>query len=208
MAFDFAFNFRLTSGYVTDPTYAVPGLAEVFPHTYTNADGLSVNGGWTGIVQPGENNASGNDPRLAGCRYANNAGTTREFQIDLSSGSAPGAGNYAIDLAMGYAPGGARQDFQILDTATLLIDGTAGGAGIATATGHYLDATLADVAATTSWTGTPAVKTFATTTVNIHIGISAIALYTTMPHFRLTLQEAPAGLAIPVLLAQYRQRRS
>lgn len=186
MAFDMGFNFRGTAGYVTDQSYAVPVLAEAYPHTYTNVDGYSVNGGFTGAATTGADRDSTNEARLAGINFQSNGGPDT-FQVDLASGSAPGAGDYSVDLAMGDANITRPQSFKLFDTSTLLIDGTNGGAGITTAEDEYVDATLALVTATTTWTGTPAVKTFATTLVKLTGGIDAIGSVTTMAHFRLTL---------------------
>jgi hypothetical protein len=103
MPFDMGFNFRGTSGYVTDPSYAVPVLGEAYPNTYTNADGKSLNGGWTLAVSILDR-ASTNDPRIAGINY--HFSSPRWFLLDLASGSAPGAGVYTVDIAYGDAGGG------------------------------------------------------------------------------------------------------
>ena len=186
MAFDMGWNPRGTAGYVTDQSFAVPFLNEAYPHTYTNVDGYSVNAGaliWLSSID----RDSSNDPRLAG-RGATNSESGRGIQIDLSSGSAPGAGPYTIDLAMGDIEGPWTQDFQVLDGATVLIDGSA---GYVTAAHHYIDATLTDVAATTTWTGTPVSKTFAGTTAKIVLGSTGVV---TLAHFRLTLEGSAANV--------------
>ena len=194
MAFDLAFNFRATAGFVTDPAYGVPTLAETYPHTYTNGNGYSINAGWSsGTTPTAYNDDAGNDPRIAGENYRDNVnGSPSVFTVDLSSGSAPGAGNYTVDLAMGAASYGTLQHYQLLDTSTLLIDGTNGGSGFSTLTDHFRDATVADVAATTSWTGATSEETFATTTVNLSVGGIAGGSWTTPAHFRLTLQAGAA----------------
>lgn len=208
MAFDMGFNFRSTA--VTGQSYAVAVLAtHAYPTGYTNVDGFSVNAGWTSAPLAVDR-ASGNDARIAGINYKTHAtGGPRTFQVDLSSGSAPGAGNYLVDIAMGDAGAAQLQDFKLLDTSTVLIDGTNGGAGFATLSGHYRDATLTDIAATTTWTGTQVAKTFATTLAKLTINFDDIVNFVdadTVAHFRLTLQVSQS--VIPVLMAQYRQRRS
>jgi hypothetical protein len=193
MSFDMGFNFRGTAGYVTDQAYAVPVLGEAYPHTYTNGNGDSVNAGWTSAPAGIANRAAGNDARLAGINYSQNNLGACDFQVDLSSGSAPGAGTYTIDLAFGDASFANDQDFRVLDNTTILIDG-GGGTPIHTATGHYLDATVTDVAATTSWTGTTVNKTFATTTCLLRNAVPpGAASNSTAAHFRLTA----AGAAVP-----------
>lgn len=184
MAFDMGFDYRATAGFVTDPSYAVPVLAEVYPHTYTNVDGKSINAGWATAPNPVDSSA-GNDPRIAGVNYDF---VQNDFQVDLSSGSAPGAGDYTLDCAVGFQSDTFTQRFQIRDTSTVLID----SGDVITASGHYIDATLSDVAATTTWTGATTVKTFATTLVVFRIRITGVI--TTLAHFRLTLQTpTPSG---------------
>ena len=47
--------------------------------------------------------------------------------------------------------------------------------------------TVADVAATTTWTGATVNKTFATTTAKVGIAKDNVGSYTLLAHFRLTL---------------------
>ena len=192
MTYDLAWSFREHANYTTDPSYAVPGLAETYPHTYTAANGYSSNAGWVTTAPAAGEYASGNDPRLTGGNFTNTGGASMVFQVDLASGSAPGAGTYTVDWALGFAFSGAGHyaDHKLFDDTTLLIDATNGGAGYSLAVNHYLDATLADVTATTSWTGATASKTFATTTCKVLMCPDSIAgsPYVAIAHFRLTLQ--------------------
>lgn len=187
MAFDMGFNFRGTSGYVTDGAEGVPVLAEVYPHTYTNGNGDSINAGFvSGSGQGAANRSTGVDARLAGINYD---GGTDDFQVDLSSGSAPGAGDYTVDLAVGDSGGGPHsgQVFWVKDNTTTLIDGSG---PYSTAQNHFIDATLTDVAGGTTWAGTAVSKTFASTTAKF--GFNGQAAVTYLAHFRLTKQEAAA----------------
>jgi hypothetical protein len=201
MAFDFGFDFRGTSGYVTDPSYASVVLGENYPNTYTNGAGKSINAGFTvaGQVNPLDRDNT-QDPRIAGTNYEANDGYNNFFQVDLSSGSAPGAGTYSVDLAMGAFISAGKQCFKLLDTTTLLIDGTFGGAGQDTSAGHFIDATLTDVTGGATWTGTPVTKTFATTLAKLSIGTLALSGSTFPAHFRLTLQAAGAAAFPPRML--------
>jgi hypothetical protein len=184
MTFDFAWDYRATSSFVTDPLYASFEGGSVFPHTYTNANGDSINAGWDGA--PGTFDvANTNDPRIAGMSFNS---TPVTFTVDLSSGSAPGAGDYAIDLASPTRI--ARTNFAVKDNATTLI----AQSDVAMAANHYIDATLADVTATTTWTGTPVVKTFATTTCLFVLNPAAID-FPGLAHFRLTLQGGASASA-------------
>lgn len=209
MPFDMGFNARSTAGYVTDPSWGVPLLAENYPKTYTNGDGYSVNGGWSpNWNASGYNRASGNDPRLAGINNIANGGAgTSTFTVDLSSGSAPGAGTYTVDLALGDASANQKQDFILKDNTTTKIDGTNGGSGIATLAGHFIDATITDVAATTTWTGTTTSVTFATTTVALVVGPDSCGGNSQVAHFRLTLVSG-SGSIVPILMTAYRHRWS
>jgi hypothetical protein len=186
MPFDLGFNFRNTGGFVTDPAYAVPVLGETYPHTYTNGNGQSLNAGWDAI-DLGQDRANTNDPRIAGANLISGAGGPCTFTCNLASGSAPGAGAYTVDLACGEQDISRTVDFKVFDSTTMLIDGTNGGAGFSPTTHHYIDATVTDVAATTTWTGTPVAKTFATTTVKFTMAIHSLSNYDAVAHFRLTL---------------------
>ena len=190
MPFDMAFDFRSTSGYVTDPSYAVPVLNEAYPHTYTNADGKSLNGGWDNPASISKDDRRSDvDARIAG-QNRNVTAFARTFTLDLSSGSAPGAGTYTIDWALGDPDASSSVDFKLEDNGATLIDATNGGSGFSVANAHLLDATLADNAASASWAGATVSKTFSTTTCQIVNNPDGLSLLSPIAHFRLTLQEA------------------
>lgn len=185
-AFDMGFDFRNTAGFVTDAAYGVPALDDAYPHTYTNANGVSINAGWDGSVGA-QDRVGTNDPRIAGIAYRPNTGTAKLFKVDLASGSAPGAGTYLVDVAIGgINDAQVVQNFKVLDDATVLIDGTNGGAGYSIASGHFIDATLTDVTASVTWTGTQVSKVFATTTAQIGTGWLVSGDNVLLNHFRLT----------------------
>ena len=202
MPFDMGFNFRATSGYVTDPAYGVPVLGEAYPHTYTNTNGNSINAGWTvGPGGTGDRNA-GVDVRVAGINYIT-PGNTGTFQADLSSGSNPGSGDYTIDLAAGdHFSAWTYDSFLVKDNTTTLISFS----GTTSNPNNYFDATGTNRSpGTGAWNGVTSAKTFATTTVVVTFGTAST--YSTLAHFRLTLTSA-AQSVVPVLMAQYRQRRN
>lgn len=202
MAFDMGFDFRGTAPFVTDPTYGVPVLGEAYPHTYTASNGNSINAGFDSTAHTTPANRTGtNDPRIAGAVFVGNfISFNTNFQVDLSSGSAPGAGTYTVDLAFGDSGAARTHEFKLLDTSTVLIDGTNGGSGIATLTGHFVDATLSDVAATTTWTGATVSKTFATTLAKLGVAYTDLGDNSTYAHFRMTLQAAGASFGSMGLL--------
>lgn len=184
------FDYRATSSFVTDPSYGVPVLLEAFPHTYTNGGGFSVNAGITQGFSATVDRSATNDPRIAGVNYQSPSAITAIFKVDLNSGSAPGAGNYSIDLAAGDTPAGRHYSFvQVLDGSTTLINfnGTTAGGG------HYFDATGTDITASSSWTGTPVTKSFATT--NAFFQMSSTDDFACIAHFRMTLQAAGSNVA-------------
>jgi hypothetical protein len=198
MAFDMGFDFRATGGYVTDPAYGVPVLAETYPHTYTNSDGYSINGGWDTLLNIGfVDGSTSNDPRIAGTQWFQNA-VKHTFIVDLSSGSAPGAGSYALDGAFGQPAGGGTYGQRVVvydDTSALIsLPGPT-----ATSADHFMDLTGSVISATTTWTGTPVTKTFATTTVKVAGGDDSSGDYSSFAHFRLTLQGGGGGGAAPAL---------
>src|SRR6266404_4186055 len=90
MAFDFAWDFRNTLPFVTDPLFATfaqnPG-AEPFPHVYTNGNGLTVTAGYVlGTGDFGDADRSNTvDPRIAGVYFNNNSSGSSLFKIDLAS---------------------------------------------------------------------------------------------------------------------------
>jgi len=98
MSADFGFNFRGTSGYVTDglnETYVL-GLADTYP---TLRGGVTF--GWVTLGAGGvadRNNAL--DRRLAGVNFGSGAPTS-DFRVDL-----PASGAYVIHLGLGDAGGG------------------------------------------------------------------------------------------------------
>ena len=189
MAFDLGFNFRGTAEFVTDPSFGVPVLAEAYPNTYTAANGYSINAGWTTAMSAANRDAT-NDARIAGINY----GSTQIFQVDLSSGSAPGAGTYTIDIAAGDAASDNEASYKLFDTTTVLIDGTNGGVGVTTGAADKYQSAVPNeiITATTTWTGTTAVKAFATTTATLQL-FDISSGTPVMAHFRLTLQGGGAA---------------
>jgi len=112
MAWDKGFNFRGTSGYVTDganETYVL--LGDAYPVTRNG-----VTFGWLSAPSSGDRDST-IDRRLAGINYtANDGASQRDFQIDL-----PAAGDYIISLALGDH--GFTQTYQywrLLDNTTVL----------------------------------------------------------------------------------------
>ena len=192
MAFDMGWDFRLTPAACTDDIHwGVPVINEAYPHTYTNGDGQSVNAGWDSPVTGGLDDANNNDPRIVGVNYMSPADPLRQFHVDLSSGSAPGAGTYLVDAAWGQVTNPRTYTTMAVRDNTTAVVGPF--SGTTAAGGHFFDATGTDITASTTWTGTRVSKTFAST--NAYIEMQSATDYPCVCHFRLTLQ---AGGAAPV----------
>lgn len=191
MVWDFAWDFRATENFVTDPTYAVWVPAQpgpyAFPHTFTNVNGDSVDAGWVTIGSGAEGNGTASDdPRIAGAVIVFNGESTGVFRVDLSTGTAPGAGTYAIDIAMGRGTDIGTNSGRVKDNTTIVVDLTNGGLGYATVAAHYIDATGTDRSATTTWNGVTVNAAFSSTTVNLEFGMSGNTYRSYLAHFRLT----------------------
>jgi hypothetical protein len=190
MAFDMGFDFRQTAGYVTDNgNWGVPQLDEIYPHTYTNGDGQSINAGWTIQCDGFGNDSNTVDARIAG-RCNSSALQAPNFKIDLSSGSAPGAGTYTMDLAIGRATSTTTAIFQVKDDTSVVLQVAAPGTSLGV--NHFLDATLTDVTGSGTWAGTPITQAFSSTTVNVVLNQSVDTFNVSLAHFRLTLQAGGA----------------
>lgn len=115
--YDFGFNFRLSSAFVTDPagtiyfTSGFTGAAYRYP-TLQNVGGVSVQAGWTSAAQLLARDRSASiDPRLAGLLGDNNL-STGVFRITL-----PTSGEWQISLAVGdQSFAGSVAYYDILDS--------------------------------------------------------------------------------------------
>ncbi|SRR5713101_282079 len=188
MAFDSGWDFRATAPFVTDPPFAAFASTEAYPFTYTNGNGLSVNGGWTTPPVAAENEVATWDPRIAG-RVRYDPGNTGVFQVDLNSGSAPGPGTYLNDVAFGVeGPGGVLWAAgAIKDNGVTIIDVTNGGAGFSDGDNHFRDAMAADVIATVLWTGAQATKAFSSNLAQMVLTPLPGGDFHGVAHFRITL---------------------
>lgn len=171
MAWTKGFNFRSSSGFVTDgtdETYVIGtgvGPTDNYPTTRN-----SVTFGWTntfGSVPQDRDRNSGIDRRLAGCHFwdAGGAAFPGLFRVDLTA-----TGDYVIRLAAGDAYGARSTGFvEIRDNATAQV--TIDHASGYTSAANYRDAVDAEYSAA-NWPGsnTSTTKTFSTTTLIIAVG--------------------------------------
>lgn len=108
----FGFNFRATSGYVTDGPDEVYVAGDVYPTTRSTSNGNSATFGWLTAPDGSRDRDSGIDRRLAGINFANNV---VDFQIDL-----PSSGEHEIVVAAGDTGGNNDGDYVLLDNATTI----------------------------------------------------------------------------------------
>ncbi len=180
--FDACFNFRSSSGFVTDIS---PCVYVLKTDTYT---GSPIRGGFTfgwvienTVFDVDRNNA--NDPRLAGINYVAGTATAWNsndtyFRVDL-----PATGTYVVHLAMGDSFGQSNMNAEIRDTTT---DLSFAVSAASTSGNHYLDATGADLTNAT-WPGSEigVSKSFGTTQLRLYPGSHSTSDVTTIAHLRI-----------------------
>src|SRR5271166_4553531 len=124
------FDFRNTSGFVTDP----PGDTYVLPTTAYPTKGSGITHGWTTLnLVYARDRSTTVDPRLAGINFAYN-GSPATFYVDL-----PSAGTYNLSLALGdegYPQCGTQCQIQFFDGNTLLASVSRGLSNL----GYFYDA--------------------------------------------------------------------
>lgn len=178
MAWDKGFNFRATSGYVTDGTNETYVFAsDAYPVTRNG-----VTFGWDGIgAGQARDRDSTIDRRLAGIVYQPNNGSQYNFRVDLEA-----ADDYIINLAMGdteYAQ--TYQYYRFIDNTTVLrtIDDTDG-----TLQDNYDDATGVNrTEALWPADNAPDTQTFSSTIFKLLIGSPVSqTLSTTVTHLFLS----------------------
>jgi hypothetical protein len=194
MANDFGFNFRNTSGYVTDPSYATYVLPNTNYPTTRSVNGVSLTFGWessAGILT-GRDRSTSVDARLAGIFFTPNNGTGfATFRLDL-----PSTGIWTFALAQGDGAGGNSQNnfLQVKNTSSLL----------ATYNTNTTATKWSDTASNTwtsaQWPGSnvTANLTFTTTICRVTLTAQSSSNSNTIAHFRVTqvIPKAPGGLAL------------
>ena len=161
------FNFRSTSGYVTDASgdiYVI--ITDAYPTTRSG-----VTFGWLETGGGGASDIdSAVDARLAGYHYVANTSSMR-FQIDLT-------GTAKFRVAAGDKTGSYAQQVSIRDNATEKFNVTATNTA-----GKWYDATSAEYNAA-SWPGSNAQSSSYTisTHVKVYIGGGGGGSYTTLAH--------------------------
>lgn len=160
------FNFRATSGYVTDGTNEtwINGDVDAYPTSKT-VDSATFNVGWTGINHDSQRDRdSGVDRRLAGVNQTPNDGTQGEFRVDM-----PTSGSKIVCIALGDATIDQAYEYaQVKDNTTTLftVDKSAG-----VTAPQFWDAN-GNVWSAAAWPGSQVCQTvtFATTTFKLLLG--------------------------------------
>lgn len=172
------FNFRATSGFVTDPantTYVLP--TDTYPTTRAG-----VTFGWDTSLSGDDLNA-GIDARLAGAHYIG-SNQLRDFRVDLDA-----ANTKDIYMAIGYA------GFSLTDQQVKIIDG-AGGGGVTLFTvtdasigaNHWTDATGTERTSSSDWASnnTSQSAAFSTTVCILRLGDALVSNNHVITHLRIS----------------------
>lgn len=109
MSLAVGFNFRATSGFVTDGANESAVLGDLF---YPSSYGNGATAGWNSLPSTIDINNTV-DRRLAGCNFTGPVAGAKTFTVDL-----PSTGSYILDLAYGPGPFG----FTLADQKILIID--------------------------------------------------------------------------------------
>jgi len=175
-AFNEGFNFRATSGFVTDGTDDTFVLtSDTYPTTRAG-----VTFGWeTTSGLDSRDRSSGVDARLAGMHFkANDNTSTITFRVDL-----PSTGDYSIRLAIGDATGGNSQVNYVTakDNSTAFITLSP----ISTDGDHYGDA-AGNLPLEGDWAATnvAVTRTFASTIMRVTLGGTVDSASSTIAHLK------------------------
>ena len=162
---DKGFNFRASSGYVTDGANTTYSIGEVYPITRN-----SVTFGWDiDRTDSSRDRTTGNDARLAGIVFAaNTSGSqTHNFRVDLAA-----TGTCTIRLGAGDGGTNQRVDLELLDNTTVF---ATVANNIAVGSNSFLDATGTSYSAA-NWPGSNSTisHTFTSTILFVRLaGLSA-----------------------------------
>lgn len=161
------FNFRNTSGFVTDGTNETFDLGAAYPRSVT-IDGDTFNVGWdTSIAANTRDRSATADRRMAGIAFrTNSTAGVNKWRIDL-----PSAGQYTVRVAMGDHDNPRTNIlYRILDNTTAI--STVGSPGVATVADGFADAQGNAWGSEAAWisSNVAVTGTWATTTFFLEIG--------------------------------------
>lgn len=191
MVWDKGFNFRASSGFVTDGTNETYVLhSDTYP--------VTRNGVTFGWVDPcdSRDRESGVDRRLAGINFGSNATGSIRFRVDL-----PAAGNYNINLAAGDTGSSQDIDCEFGDDASYSTIAN----NVAVTADQYIDA-VGTIRSEANWPSLNQAlsKSFSTTIFHVRLaGLSASAQNSVIAHLFIS-QVTAAGGGVGSLLGMRR----
>lgn len=189
LALDVGFDFRASTGFVTDPIYATfASLGGTNYPTSATVNGQAIVFGWETIgasTQIRDRNSAG-DPRLAGMNCQLNDGNTSVFRVDL-----PATGTYNIGIAAGDPGGFEQNDHVKIGSGASALFSIYANTG-ATSTVDFVDAT-GGVRSVSAWPGSNAMvqKAFGTTILRLTLGGTVDSAYSCIAHLRVTSVAPP-----------------
>lgn len=186
---DKGFNFRATSGYVTDGTNETYSIGEGTPQT---RNGVTFQWAASNIGQTRDrdNSAAPQSPHFSGINFAGNAAgaTPQIFQITL-----PATGLYFITVAAGDASNAQAIDMEFGDNTTY----TTVANGVATGSANvFVDAVGVTRSSPTNWNSNILflAKNFTTTTFNVRLGgLASVGNSSTIAYMRIVQADQVIG---------------
>ena len=190
-AWDIGFDFRDSSGFVTDPASTTWVLGSTAYPTTRTVNGVTIVFGWesTSAVLARDRSSS-TDARLAGINCGLNNGTAAVFRVDL-----PAKGSYAIASAVGDQSFQQFNHVNLLDTGFILLalNGT-------TQAGSFMDST-GQFRTSGSWSATNSVvqRSFGSQQLRVQLGgqTDSAGGYSCLAHLRVTSVAVQTSLSGP-----------
>lgn len=186
----YGFNFRATSGFVTDGAGDSPVLGESYPTTYSNGVTAGFETGGDTVTTRDRNNSY--NSHIAGSIYcSDNGGDALQqiFRIDLTT-----TGSYTLNLALGDESYAYASYLSVYDTSSLLSTLFNGYAG---ALNSFCDAAGNNYYPGPNWVAgnVPVSLTFSTTIARFYIGNTTTQ--TPINYIGLTYTGVPPWSAAP-----------
>lgn len=185
------FNFRATSGYVTDGVKEIYVLGETSSQT---RKGRTFQ--WDVCGDCSRDRSTGVGSRFAGVNKRSNDGTQNTWTLTL-----PETGYYEIRAALGDATNTASPTYAYFYDDATLIDDIVGVTASPTTADYYIDATGVTLANAAWDAGNTAIThNFASTTFKLVIGSPGVETgETRVAHLQITKVDAPGGGDIVIL---------
>lgn len=168
-------DFRATSGFVTDPSN--DDFNDVSTTSGTSSNGIAW--AWDQTIGNSRDRNASIDPRLAGCMFVTVPDGSRTFTVTL-----PSAGTYDITLALGDQGNECIENLDILDNGSVLF--TVCTNVDTGAANHFIDATGVIRTSDTDWVTNNAKKRLTFTTTSAGFRLNAPSSFSnSMAHLRI-----------------------